>query len=358
MTTFRFYPSMLLAISAVGALTACEAAVPRVNGQEFVLPSRAPNKIAQALAAPSTSDADADVNANAYCAGGGVQTRNESDIDGSFVTEMSCEPGGGIASFRNVGVIDPDTGIGAYDQTTIYEDGSESVYSFVVRSIDAFTQEYDGTNASGTRTSHSVYALDGDETVVDETWNTAEGTYVISGRFLADGSWHGSTTFDDPATTRSPDYNYDEVRGADGTSSQVVHFENDDYSSDYTYSVHLDGSSDYDFATDLNDTLVAPDFEGGYGYNADGSGEGGYTQTFADGSLMLVTDVIRADGSQRESWSFNDSSTAQDIDQEGVIELAVDGSGEGTVTTFVLGGSTQTCQVHIVAGVSTIDNCS
>lgn len=357
-TSYRFRPSMLLALSALGVtVSACEGAIPRVDGKEIVLPSRTPNKSVQALEAPSTDNADA--NANSFCLGGGVQTRNEFNDDGSFVTEFSCEPGGGMASFRNEGTIDPNTGDGTYDQVLVYEDGSEYAYHFVVDTLeDGVTQIYDGVDDAGTRSSHSTYVYNEDgSSQVEETWTTPEGNYTIEGTYLADGAWEGTTIFDDPATPQSPDYNYEELRGADGTSSQVVHLNSEGSSTDYNYSVNIDGSSRYDFTTDLDDTLVDPDFEGAYHYAADGSGEGSYTEAFDDGSSMIVTDVIRSDGTAQESWSFDDISTDQPVDQEGVLEFAADGSAEGTVTTHVLAGESQTCRLRIVDGVSEVDQC-
>lgn len=357
-TTSRFPRSMLLALGAFGVvLPACEGAIPRVDGKEIVLPSRSPNKRVQALEAPSTDNADA--SANAFCAGGGVQTRNEFNPDGSFVTEFTCDAGGGIASFRNEGTIDPNTGDGEYDQFTVLEDGSESSWHFVVDTLeDGVTQVYDGTSDDGGETSHSVYGYaDPEHTTVTETWHSAAGDYAIDGEYLADGSWVGTTSFDDPATDASPDYVYDEIRAADGTSSQVVHLNGEGYTTDYDYSVNIDGSSRYSFDTDLDDTLVNPDFSGVYHYNADFSGEGSYTEAFDDGSSMIVNDVFAADGSLVESWSFDDVATDADVDQEGSIAFGPDGNGEGTVTSHLVGGTSQTCHVVIEAGVSTVDDC-
>lgn len=359
-TSYRFRPFLkptLLALSAL-SLPACEGAIPSVSGKEIILPSRSPNKRVQALEAPSVDDA-ADANAESFCLGDGVQTREEFNEDGSFVTEFTCEAGGGIQSFRNEGTIDPLTGDGEYDQVTVYEDGSDSVYHFVLDTLDDGSQVYDGSSEDGSTTSHSIYApLEDGSSLVNESWSTPDGDYLIDGQYLADGAWDGTTTFDDPATDANPDYVVDELRAADGTSIQDVSTVGEGFTSDYTYSVDVDGSSRYDFSTDLTDTLVSPDFDGTYLYAADGSGTGSYLENFDDGSSMLVSDEIRSDGSVLESWSFDDISTEAAVDQEGAIDFAVDGSGEGSVTTHVIGGDSQTCQVHISAdGVATIDNC-
>src|SRR5581483_11085046 len=114
----------------------------------------------------------------------------------------------------------------------------------------------------------------------------------------------------------------------------------------------------YSFQTDLLDTQVSPDYDGSYNYNADFSGSGSYTQHFDDGSTDAVSDVINSDGSVVESWSFDDASTEQSVDQTGQMTWQADGSAEGTVTTHVVGGGEQTCDVHISSsGAQTVDNC-
>jgi hypothetical protein len=362
-TSYRFRPFLkptVLALSAL-SLPACEGAIPTVAGQEIILPSRSPTKRVQAMEAPSVDDAGAegDAHAESFCQGGGVLTREAYNPDGSFVTEYTCEAGGGIQSFRHEGTIDPLTGDGAYDQVTVYEDGTDSRYHFVLDTLDDGSQVYEGTSEDGSTTSHIVYVpLEDGSDQANETWSTPDGDYLIEGIYFTDGSWHRTTIFDDPATAANPDYVVDEIRSADGSSIQDVSTLGDGYTSDYTYRVNVDGSSRYDFSTDLTETLVNPDFDGTYQYAADLSGSGSYVQHFDDGSSMLVTDEIRSDGSLRESWSFDDISTEAPIDQEGTIDFAVDGSGEGTVTTHVVGGEAQTCQVHISAdGVSIVDAC-
>ena len=41
------------------------------------------------------------------------------------------------------------------------------------------------------------------------------------------------------------------------------------------------------------------------------------------------------------------------------VHYAADGTGEGTITTHVVGGEPETCQIHIDAGGNTsVDNCA
>jgi hypothetical protein len=192
-----------------------------------------------------------------------------------------------------------------------------------------------------------------------EEWNLDEGTYVIDGLIANDGTtFDGDESFDDPRTEASPDWTLSMVSNEDGSFSQDVHVEGDGYTSDYTYAVSALGEADYSFETDMSDTEAHPDWTGEYHYAADGSGEGNYRQLFDDGSTLDVEDVIGADGSVDESWVFDDVATEQDVDQEGHMTFAPDGSGSGTVATHVVGGDDQTCDVAIGAnGAQTVENC-
>ncbi len=69
--------------------------------------------------------------------------------------------------------------------------------------------------------------------------------------------------------------------------------------------------------------------------------------------------MINVDGSVVESWTFDDETTEQAIDQEGSMTWNAGGSAEGSVTNHVVGGGDQTCAIHVSAdGVQTIDECT
>lgn len=356
----RFTP-FALAVTSL-ALAACEGSVPDVKGRDLVIPDRSPSRAVQALSSPSTADASSGSNSEAYCldARAGLQQFNE---DGSFITETDCSPGGGIAKVRNEGTQD-ELGNGSYDQTTIHEDETQHVWHFTyTTSADFLTTTYVGVSEDGSETYEGVYTYLGQVGEVTsndmtELWNLDEGTYQTAGIVGSDGSFAGTQSFDDPATDASPDWIMDSVSNADGFS-QDVHFVGEGFVSDYTYVVDALGNADYAFATDMEGTEVDPDFAGEYVYAADGSGSGSYMQSFDDGSTLLVSDVIAADGSLVESWIFDDSATDQDVDQEGSMAWALDGSASGTVTSHVVGGGEQTCDVNVSAdGVQTIANCT
>ncbi len=353
-----------LALPLIGAFAGCNGAVPRVSGHNLVIPDRSPTRQVQALSSPSTDDTESGSgnDAQAYCLDGQAGP-STNDPDGTFTSEWDCAPGGGIASISNAGFSDPNTGDGHYDQTTVFEDGTLNVWHFTFDTSDDFlSTTYTGVSDDGTESYVGTYTYSADhpnQSQMHEEWNLHEGTYVTDGLVSNDGtSFDGTETFDDPATDASPDWSLDEVTNPDGTFSQDVHFAGDGFVSDYTYAVDAAGAADYSFATDLTDTDANPDYDGAYHYAADGSGEGGYRQLFDDGSTDDVHDVINADGSVDESWSFDDVATEQSVDQEGSMHWNVDGSADGTVTNHIVDGGDQTCEVHIDAdGSQTVDNC-
>lgn len=347
-----------LAVISLLALAACEGSVPEVKGHDLVIPDRAPNRAVQALSSPSTNDTSAGSNSEAYCldARAGLQQFNE---DGTFVTETDCSPGGGVAKVRNVGSQD-QLGNGSYDQITVFEDDSQSIWHFsYLTSADFLTTSYTGTSEDGSESYQGVYTfLDPTSSNMDEVWNLHEGTYLTEGIVGNDGSFDGTQAFDDPATEANPDWTSDSVSSAEAFS-QDVHFVGDGFISDYSYAVDALGGTEYSFATDMDGTEIDPDYAGSYSYAADGSGSGSYTQDFDDGSTLVVSDVINADGSLVESWSFDDAATEQALDQEGSMSFRLDGSAVGTVTSHVVGGGAQTCDISVSAdGVQSIDNCT
>lgn len=357
--TPRFTPYLL----ALAALAGCNAAVPKVAGHNIVLPQHAPSRQVQALESPDAATGDSGSNSAAVCKNGVAGPSTNDPATGAFTNEWDCAPGGGIAKVINEGVSDPQTGDGHYDQTTIFEDGTLKVWHFTFDTSDDFlTTTYAGNSDDGSETYSGTYTylqFDQAHSQMHEVWNLHEGTYVTDGLVATDGtSFDGTQSFDDPNTTVSPDWTTHSITNPDGTFSQDVHFAGDGFTSDYTYAMNSDGSSDYAFTTDLDSTAAAPDFNGSYAYNADGSGEGSYTQLFDDGSTDLIHDVINSDGSVVESWSFDDVATEQSVDQEGSMTWNLDGSGEGSVTSHVVGGDAQTCDVHVSAdGAQTVDNC-
>ena len=75
--------------------------------------------------------------------------------------------------------------------------------------------------------------------------------------------------------------------------------------------------------------------------------------------MLDVVDSFTSDGQVTESWRFDDATTELALDQEGVMNYGVDGSGSGTIVFYLGDGSSQTCQVTVNAdGTSVIDNCA
>jgi hypothetical protein len=334
---------------------ACEGRTPSVKRHDAVVPSLSPRTAVSALESPSTSDAES--TSEAQCLEPSLVTETYDEAAGTFFNEYDCAEGGGIDAVITEGSGD-QLGNGEYTQTYVLEAGGEIVWTYTYTSGPTSTT-YVGSSTEGESYEGTYTYLDENRTQVDETWTTAEGVYVTDGVMANDGSsFVGTTTFDDPDTAASPDYSYEQQTNDDGSFSQRVESAGDGWTSSYTADFGADGSVSYDFATDLTDTDVEPDYEGTYTYAADGAGGGGYHQSYDDGSSLDVEDEIAADGSYTESWSFDDASTEQPVDQEGSISYGVDGAGEGSITTFVVGGESETCRVTIDAGgATTIDQC-
>jgi len=324
-----------------------------------VLPP-APQRTVQALNAPSTSNASGGSESEVFCLDGEITEESFDEATGQFRNVYDCAPGGGIDTITTEGQQDQN-GDGAYVQTTLLESGSSFSWSFTFdTSEDFLVQNYSGVRDDGSESYTGVHALrDDGNWDVEETWAMREGTYNIAGIQTADGPvFDGQYIFDDPATEASPDWEMHIVLNRDGSRSQEVELSGEGFTSEYDFIQNADGSSRYDFSTDLTDSDVEPDFDGSYTYAADGSGEGDYIQSFDDGSLLSVHDVIHADGTVSETWTFDDAATGLAIDQEGEIHFGLDGSGEGTFTLHSEGGTSQTCTVRIDAeGVQTIEAC-
>lgn len=345
------------------ALAACEGGVPEVRSQDAVIPEPSPMRQAQSLSAPDESgNGGSSGNGQRPWCKDGELSLSQSFPDGRWITEYTCAPGGGIARVRSEGQSDPATGDGSYDQIAILDDGSEELWHFTVDiAADGSTNHNVGTSDDGSESIDSLYTrLDAEGSYrVETTSSMAEGVYVTNGVQGADGvSWTGTTSFDDPATERSPDWSYDLVMNPDGSGTQTVDYAGEGYTTHYTMDFSADRSSSYDFETDLTSTALTPDYTGAYDYAADGTGTGNYTRFFEDGSTTEVQEVIASDR-LLQSWVFDDASTDQAIDQTGEMTWHADGSGEGSVSFHVVDGGVQTCQVRVSAdGVQTIDSCS
>lgn len=347
--------SITLVLAALG-LAACDSAVPQASDRGAVLPSIAPRSQIAALAAPAADEADAEV---PPCEDW-VETENTWDgVTGAFHSVWQCESEGVVQRSITDGV---DNGDGTGTFTRVFEvDGAAiETWSFEYHmSDDGLTQLYTATSDTGSSYEGSYTATADGGSTAHEAWHVAEGEYLIDGVYDAEGNFTGTTRFDDPATEASPDYVVENSMLDDGGFRQEVNSQGDGYTSHYIADFTADGTTHYTFETDDTSSAVNPDFVGSYDWDASGVGSGSYTQSFDDGSLLSVSDTFAADGSTEESWSFDDAGTEQPVDQEGSVRYAADGTGEGTITTHVVGGEPETCQIHIDAGGNTsVDNCS
>lgn len=351
----------VVAAMSLSVLAACEGRTPEVQGRGAVVPTLSPNTTVMSLDAPSTEDAESgggDEEHAGQCAEWVTVSESYNQLTGDFEYVYECEEGGAIARIVTAGH-DDGAGNGSYTQTYEMRDGSQIVWTYTYTiSEDGLSQVYVGTSNEGESYEGTYTFLDQDRTQVQEVWRTTEGDYFIEGVQHQDGTYEGTRAYDDPSTPASPDWTLDETRSADGTFTQSAEQTFEGYTTSWSAAYAEDGSVEYAFETDDLTTQVAPDFQGSYSYAADYSGSGGYRQDFDDGSILLVEQQISADGGYVESWTFDDASTEQALDQEGSITYAADGAGTGTLTTHVVGGDAETCRVTVAAdGTTTIDQC-
>lgn len=349
-------------LAALGLnLAACDSTSPDQNtGFAPVLPALEFGR-SRAVSSPLTGDSAAadDQSAPTECVEWVTEEESYSPATGEFVYRYSCAVGGDIASYETRGV-DDGAGNGSYTTTTNLRDGSVVAWSYTYTlEADGVTQHYQGESTAGeTFVASYVYQANGDS-LAHEVWTMAEGVYTVDGTYFSDGRFAGNEQFDDPTTAASPDWTMQYAENADGTFSQVVSGSFDGWQSDYSYAVASDGSAVYAFTYDELATTAAPDFAGHYDYAADGSGSGSYRQLFDDGSVLDVVDSFTSDGKVTESWRFDDATTEPALDQEGVMNYDVDGSGSGSITFHLSDGTSQTCLITVNAdGTSLIDNCA
>jgi hypothetical protein len=348
-------------LAALGLnLTACNPDSPDQNtGFAPVFPALELGR-SRAVSSPlndDTASAD-DQSASTECVEWVAEEESYHPSTGEFVYRYTCAVGGDIAVSETRGV-DDGAGNGSYTTTYTMRDGSVVAWSYTYAlDADGVTQHYQGESTTGESfVATYVYQANGDS-LAHEVWTLAEGVYTVDGTNFNDGRFAGTEQFDDPTTAASPDWSMEYSEGADGTFSQVVSGSFDGWLTEYSYAVASDGSAAYAFTYDELATTAAPDFAGHYDYAADGSGSGSYRQLFDDGSVLDVVDSFTSDGKVTESWRFDDATTELALDQEGVMNHDVDGSGSGSIVFHLSDGSSQTCQVTVNAdGTSLIDNC-
>jgi hypothetical protein len=373
--THRFTSLIKLAVPSlaylftVGVLSGCEGQTPQthidevqIDVSDIIIPeTRSLEKRGEARQATVAVSAQNASEESAEDPGACVEWITEEEsydpATGDFTYRYSCPEGGDIAEIVTAGH-DDGMGNGNYTQTQILRSGDEIVWTYdYVLMDDGISQLTTGTSSEGeSYEGLNTYLADG-STLVDETHVFLEGTYDINGIYDANGLFSGTTVFDDPATEASPDYTLVSDEDLDGSLSQSVEQNFEDFTQTYDYQLDADGSSSYSFSTDDLLTAVSPDYAGSYSYAADGSGEGSYTQLFDDGSMLDNTDVFDAEGNLEQTWTFDDAATALDVDQTGSLSYTIveleDGSlayvGEGSVTYFLDDDSSVTCGLTIDA---------
>ena len=362
-------PSLTLwaCAAALSVLTGagCDGNVPQTQQDDLVIPdvtvSRNASEVSRPLENGETESiaSTTEVESVTEC-GEFIPVIEEYDeVTGDFRYEYECaDDGGDIARIITEGN-DDGLGNGSYTTTYLLRNGGEVVWTVEYTVLaDGRTRLTTGTSNEGESYESKQTFLDDGTIIAEETYFYLEGTYIVDGVYEDDGRFNGEYIYDSNETPDvNPDYTIVQTENADGSIEQIYEGIEDGWSNSYVYTVNALGETDYVFTGDDPVTSVSPDYSGAYHYAADGSGEGGYERTYEDGSVLSVEDVIFADQSLNQSWIFNDAATLQDIDQTGEMSYAADGSGSGTVTTFVEGGESQTCTLDIDVDGTTTTVC-
>lgn len=343
------------------ALAGCEVGVPRVNAFGSVVPHLAPPSDAAARAVPSIeakSLAEGEAQAGS-CHEWRTEFDRYDEQSGEFAVAYACAEGGQVARISTSGV-DHGDGSGAY--TTVYQlrDGSQVVWEFSYRPdpVDPAATLYTGASSQGGSFEGEYRDTPSGQTALREVYAYPDHVIVVEGLSDDDGRFNGSVSYDDLSTELSPDWTLVQVEQHDGTVQQTVDSTADGWGVREQITARSDGNLTYAFRYDDLESEVFPDYEGRYDFAPDGSGQGGYLQRYDDGSTLRVQQAIEVSGDYRETWVFDDALTSLPVEQEGAVQYTSGGHASGTLTTYVVGGSAETCDLEIFEDGSTlIDNC-
>jgi len=221
---------------------------------------------------------------------------------------------------------------GEYRETTTYTDGQQDVIDYGYAAFAEATELW-GASPEGDTLQATLRSLpEGEESL--ERWERA-GVYRLVSRelYAADGSYRVEYSYDDLATSASPDQEGDYAVAPDGSGAGHLAQAGEDGSfAVYDYRFGIDGSVSGTYTWDDPATLPEPDIEGEWTEDPlTGSTEQSYTLHYGDGTELLVHEVIAADGSIDQTYVWDDPDTPVAPDVEGRFHYLADGSGEGRV---------------------------
>lgn len=356
----------LLALWSLSVL-ACEGGVPSVFGGSDVVPHLAPPSSVQALRVGQmqTQALRQGQSLSGLCDNWQREIHRQDAVSGEFEYLDLCTSGGEIASVHTQG-IDNGDGSGQLTITYEYRDGHLVHWQmqYQLDAADRETTHYLGQSDQDERFAGDYRPLATGETEVHEWLTQPSQEIETTGLRDADGRFNGHYAVDVLETEQKPDWTLDQEQRVDGTLIQVLRRERDGWllRETLTMNIHADEAA-YGFRYDDLSSAVLPDIEGAYilatpgSVNA-GAGQGGYTRHEEDGSELRVEHQLASDGAYHETWRYDDVRSPAEIDQEGWLDYNVDGYGAGELITYVVGGSAETCDIHVDdEGQTRIDHC-
>ncbi|MFH1810220.1 MAG: hypothetical protein ABIJ09_15850 [Pseudomonadota bacterium] len=352
--------TVVLAWVAVAA-GGCDVGVPAVHAFGTVVPHLTPPNETGARGIPSIEAkalAEGEAQSDS-CQEWSTDYEHYTDATGAFEVAYSCAEGGEVARVLTQGV---DNGDGSGHYSTVYQlrNGSEVTWEFNFRPdpVEPGATVYTGSSSQGGGFEGEYRELANGLTELREVYAYPDHVFVVEGLSDDEGRFNGSVSYDDLGTEISPDWTLVQVEQHDGTIQQTIDSTTDGWGVREKLTALPDGSLRYEFRYDDLGTEVFPDYQGQYDFSPAGTGQGDYTQNYADGSTLTVHQDIEYSGAYRETWVFDDELTAQPKEQEGELHYDLGGHATGTITTYVVGGSAETCDLEVFTDGSTIiDNC-
>lgn len=360
----RFTLCAFLVVSLLG----CEGKLPDVQVFGTVVPHLSPPTEAGPVIIPSTFASPIQDKEDGMCEQW-VTEQEVNDCDtGELELRQSCAEGGDVESTYIVGSDDCE-GTATFSKTYQMRDGTTEIWQYQTQpcgdELDVLC--FTATSNGGEAIQGEHQMLPGNQSYsCRETWNRHEGTYRLLGVCRNEETesgnvilhFNGTLEFDDPNTEHSPDWTLVNEDREDGSRKQVVTRSVNNWKLEETIDIRVDQSYDYEFFYDDMATVDILEFDGVYSYLASGSGVGGYLHTLVDGSELAVKHQISIEGDYKETWVFGDSFTEQVVDQTGELHYNLKGRGVGTLTTYVVNGDPEICDLIVEPdGTSIITNC-
>lgn len=271
------------------------------------------------------------------------------DVDtGDFELLLELPAGYFLVSVRDEGRFLLDGGyiVGAeYREDYTYIDSTEARWAIdftLDQSMELNAKDVD----RGTRVYCFMRFLQ-DRITFAETWDLDNGYHEDISTTYRDVDPYVSQDWvrDESATAVSPDRAGSLDFAEDGSGvGRLDWYYDHGITSLYEIVQEADGDATATLVYEDPATTVSPDGDGTYAFEQDNSGSGDYVERYDDGSEFVSVESYGYDGSENETFEFDDAATSWAPDVDGSSFTGSDGSGNGAWSRYDAGGVTETCE--------------